>query len=117
MKPGLRRYLLFSFNSLEAIIWLTALILLAATGNTGTHYTLCPLKYFGFEFCPGCGLGRSIALILHGQFIGSLRMHPLGFPALALLLWRIISVFTNAFRLSRVQPIQNSGQQANPSTI
>ncbi len=32
-------------------------------------------KLFGFE-CMGCGMQRSVSLILHGDFIGALYMYP-----------------------------------------
>ncbi|MEP0213837.1 MAG: DUF2752 domain-containing protein [Cellulophaga sp.] len=32
-------------------------------------------KYFGVE-CPGCGIQRSLSLILHGDFIAAFKMYP-----------------------------------------
>ncbi|MFD0990824.1 DUF2752 domain-containing protein [Mariniflexile jejuense] len=32
-------------------------------------------KLFGFE-CMGCGMQRSVSLILHGDFIGAFYMYP-----------------------------------------
>lgn len=40
-------------------------------------------KILGVE-CLGCGIQRSIALILHGDFIGALYMYPAIYPMLAL---------------------------------
>ena len=34
--------------------------------------------------CPGCGMGRSLALLTQGQICASLRLHPFGLP---FLLW------------------------------
>jgi len=33
------------------------------------HLTLCPLALAGFHWCPGCGVGRSMILALHGQVV------------------------------------------------
>jgi hypothetical protein len=99
MTSILKRFLLFFFNSLEALIWLVALTALATVSISGTHFTLCPLSNLGFQYCPGCGLGHSISMIFHGQFIESLQMHPFGFPAIGLLSWRIVSVFRNSMRV------------------
>lgn len=79
---------------LEACIWLVALGLLALwQPGTDAHFSLCPLNAAGFEHCPGCGLGRSISHLFHGNLSESLKMHWLGIPATAMLSWRIISVF------------------------
>ncbi len=34
--------------------------------------------------CPGCGLQRSIALLLHGDLVASFQMYPALFPMIAL---------------------------------
>ncbi|WP_332911961.1 DUF2752 domain-containing protein [Algoriphagus boritolerans] len=40
-----------------------------------SHLSLCPLNQLGFEWCPGCGLGRSMNLLAHGDFQASWSMH------------------------------------------
>ncbi|MCZ2442290.1 MAG: DUF2752 domain-containing protein [Flavobacteriales bacterium] len=50
---------------------------------------MCLYHWFGFSFCPGCSLGNSLSYLLHGQIIESFRLHPLGIPALIILLFRI----------------------------
>lgn len=78
----------------EAIIWIGALIALAFYHPVpGTHFTLCPLANIGFRYCPGCGLGRSISYILHGDFQLSWKTHPLGVFAVVILGNRIVSLF------------------------
>jgi hypothetical protein len=76
----------------EAIIWLVALILLAASNPSEHHYTLCPLHNLGWDFCPGCGMGRSISYLFHLQVEKSFLTHPLGIPAVIILLHRITKV-------------------------
>jgi hypothetical protein len=78
---------------IEAIIWFIGLAALALY-NPGleNHFTICPFHHLGFEFCPGCGLGRSISLFFHGEIIQSLKAHPLGIFAVIVLSFRIFNL-------------------------
>ncbi|MEJ6981139.1 DUF2752 domain-containing protein [Pedobacter sp. P351] len=53
------------------------------------HFSLCPLSNLGFPWCPGCGLGRSITSVFHGDLKSSFEYHWFGIPALLILLHRI----------------------------
>jgi hypothetical protein len=87
---------------LEGFIWIAALLYLAFFVNPySTHFTICPLSNLGFEHCPGCGLGNSIALIFRGKFSLSFDTHILGIPALLIILHRVYSIIN--FNLKRVQ--------------
>ncbi len=78
---------------IEALVWLAGLVALALyTPDTGQHLALCPLYNAGFDFCPGCGLGRSISYLLHGDFARSFSVHPLGLFALIVLSYRIVQL-------------------------
>ncbi len=110
MSKHFRTILLFLFNNSEAIIWLVALVSLATAPLTDGHFTLCPLKNAGFQYCPGCGLGHSITLIFHGNFAASIQMHPFGFLALGIIGWRIVAVFKNSLTLLK------TGINENPQT-
>ncbi|WP_240618525.1 DUF2752 domain-containing protein [Pedobacter yonginense] len=71
-------------------------MLLATTNAHYHHFTLCPLANLGFEnWCPGCGLGRSISHILHGEFSNSFSEHWFGLPALLIILYRIYTLTYN----------------------
>ena len=75
------------------LIWIASLLYLAFFVNPyETHFTICPLSNLGFEHCPGCGLGNSIALIFRGQFSQSFDAHILGIPALLIILHRIFVI-------------------------
>ncbi|HEX8039080.1 MAG TPA: DUF2752 domain-containing protein [Chryseosolibacter sp.] len=76
----------------EAFCWLTGLLALACMDTSRTHFTLCPLRNAGFDFCPGCGLGRSVSLLFHGEISASLHAHPLGIFAVIVLSLRIINL-------------------------
>ncbi|HZY39920.1 MAG TPA: DUF2752 domain-containing protein [Mucilaginibacter sp.] len=74
----------------ELAFWVAGLACLAFTNPTGqAHFSLCPLKLFGFKWCPGCGLGHSISFLFHGDIRGSFHAHWLGIPALIIILYRI----------------------------
>lgn len=77
----------------ELIFWIVALVLLAMADThkhgAGPHFTLCPLANMGFDWCPGCGIGRSITQLFHGNYLESLKYHWFGLPALLIICWRI----------------------------
>jgi len=80
---------------LEALAWSAALLYLAWMDPSGEHFSLCPLKHFGFSFCPGCGLGHSISLLFHGEWKESFHTHPLGIFAVIILTYRIVELLNN----------------------
>jgi len=83
-------------SHLEAYFWLIALVSLALSSpDKATHYTLCIFKNLGFDFCPGCGLGRSITFLFHGQLIESWQSHPLALFAIGMLVYRSYKVLKN----------------------
>ncbi len=50
-------------------------------------------KYLGFE-CMGCGIQRSAALLLKGEFIEAFYMYPAIYPLIALLGFLLVNQFT-----------------------
>jgi len=80
----------FFLKYFELTFWIAALIALGISNpSAATHFILCPLKLMGITWCPGCGLGHSIAFLLHGDIINSLHAHWLGIPALLIIAHRI----------------------------
>jgi hypothetical protein len=77
---------------LELLIWVLAFFLLAMATPGDSHFTLCPLANLGWSWCPGCGLGRSIIHLLHGNFHQSFQQHWLAIPALAILISRTVQL-------------------------
>jgi len=80
-----------------ALAWLIIAVVLLAAARYGVsdprtgerlHFTLpgleevdlfaCPFWSITGLPCPVCGITRSSVLMLHGDFIGSFRIHPLG---------------------------------------
>ncbi|HEY0770280.1 MAG TPA: DUF2752 domain-containing protein [Sphingobacteriaceae bacterium] len=85
---------------LELICWTTGLILLSQyEAALQHHFSLCPLYNLGVSWCPGCGLGRSIASFLHGDVSDSIKHHWFGIPGLFILLYRVFYLLRN-FRLT-----------------
>jgi hypothetical protein len=101
MKIGDRRSVLHRLPQalpLEAVVWLaglTFLLWLDPASGARQGPDLCLAHRLGIPFCPGCGLGRSIALALDGRPIDSFLTHPLGMPALAVLLARIVQLLVS----------------------
>lgn len=90
----------------ELFFWMTALLLLGTSGihkhANEPHFTLCPLANMGFDWCPGCGIGRSIAHLLQGDFKGSLNAHWFGIPALLIIVYRILILIKINFKKRKV---------------
>ena len=77
----------------EEFVWGVGLLSLALIDPTNEqHWTLCPIKFLGWDWCPGCGLGRSISFLFRGDVQSSFEAHPLGIIALLILLVRIIQL-------------------------
>ncbi len=93
----IKKFMLVSLfrQKAEALLWLGVLIsMILSHPVMEGHLTLCPLALAGFHWCPGCGVGRSMILALHGQVNASIMMHPLGLPAIAVLSERIYELFS-----------------------
>lgn len=76
----------------EALIWVSALAFLAISNPAMHHYTLCPFDNLGISYCPGCGLGRSIGYFFRADIKSSVMSHPLGIPAIILLIYRSVNI-------------------------
>lgn len=80
----------------ELLFWIFALLLLAGADlgpeRDGNHVTLCPLASGGFTWCPGCGIGRSIAHLLHGHVTRSWNYHWFGLPGLLIICYRVYTL-------------------------
>ncbi len=63
--------------------------------------SVCVIGRAGLDFCPGCGLGRSVALLFRGDVWASLQMHPAGIPAVAIILGRIGTIFHRNYNIKK----------------
>ncbi|MBS9524641.1 DUF2752 domain-containing protein [Litoribacter alkaliphilus] len=81
---------------LELLFWITALIVIWYLEPAGAaHFSLCPLDQLGASWCPGCGLGRAMNLLMHGDWLASFSMHPLAGFAFVVILLRIVKLIKN----------------------
>jgi len=85
----------------EALIWVAALVALALLDPTTQHASICPLSLMELDFCPGCGLGHSIAYMFRGEFALSFQTHPLGMFAAFMLTYRIVNLTYKNFLNSK----------------
>ena len=49
-------------------------------------------KLFGLD-CPGCGMQRSVQLLLQGEFAAAFKMYPAIYPLMLLLVFLISTLF------------------------
>jgi hypothetical protein len=82
---------------IEAMCWIVGLLVLAFISPTNNHVSICPLNNLGWDFCPGCGLGRAVTFLFHGELLQSFRTHPLGIFAVSILLYRIYQLTKTHF--------------------
>lgn len=82
---------------IELTFWILALVLLATANPHEHHFSLCPLANLGITWCPGCGLGRSITALFHGDVSASFSHHWFGIPALILICYRIYQLTKQLF--------------------
>jgi hypothetical protein len=87
----------------ELCAWSICLLLLALSDPASDHFTLCVFNLAGIDFCPGCGIGHSIAWLFRFEFERSVECHILGMPALLILLFRILHLLTSAIK-TRYEP-------------
>ncbi len=89
---------LINFMDREALIWLAALVYLAVIKpGANQHFGFCLVKRMGVKRCPGCGVGRSVSYLLHGEVRRAFEAHPLGIFALVVLVARIVKLLLSNF--------------------
>ncbi|MGX5818055.1 DUF2752 domain-containing protein [Chitinophaga lutea] len=85
---------------LELAAWTAGLLFLALRDPHAEGPVLCVWRLLGLGHCPGCGLGASIGLLLHGAWRESISHHWFGIPAVTILLFRIGQLIRQQFFLS-----------------
>lgn len=83
------------YVSVELFFWIAALVYLAMINPAKQHLTICVFHYLGASWCPGCGIGRSISYLLHGDWQNSISTHWLGTFALLIIVYRILQLIIN----------------------
>ena len=93
---------LFRYVDREAAIWVVALIVLAlGNPDSNFHFTIFwPYYVWGIK-SPGFGLGHSISYLFRGDVLAAIETHILGIPAVAILVWRIVTLEYRLIKRSR----------------
>ncbi len=103
MDSGLRTLRdLLRYVDREAAIWVAALVVLAlGNPNSDFHFTIFwPYYVWGIK-SPGFGLGHSISYLFRGDVISAIESHILGIPAVAIILWRVLTLEMKRFKSIR----------------
>ncbi len=74
----------------EWIAWVMGITLMAAMNPEIQQTSFCLFEWIGVSWCPGHGLGHSIAYLFRGEWALAFQAHPLGPPAVPLLLYRAV---------------------------
>lgn len=82
---------------IEWFIFLSGLILMGTMDPTIQSTSFCFFDLIGIEFCPGEGLGHSIAWIFRGEFKNALEANLFGPLAVAVLSLRILQVWRDIY--------------------
>ncbi len=78
---------------IEWIAFLSGLILMASMDPTVKGFSFCLFEQIGISFCPGEGLGHSIAWLFRGELNKSLNANLFGLLAVAVLSARILYIW------------------------
>ncbi|WP_035805961.1 DUF2752 domain-containing protein [Lunatimonas lonarensis] len=96
----------------DLYIWPLALVAVACIPlDAEVHASLCPVDRLGLDWCPGCGLGRSMKYLLVGDWRRSWEMHPLGGFAVLVIGLRIAEII----KLLTTQNRENGKRTQIPS--
>ncbi len=80
---------------LEWVVLLTGLVLMAFLNPYSTKTSWCLIDLLGITYCPGTGLGHSIAFLFRGEIIKSLEANLIGPIAVVVLSLRVIKIWKN----------------------
>ena len=83
---------------IEWIAFLTGLILMATMNPYETGESFCLIEQVGIPFCPGHGLGHSIAFLFRGEFGQSISANLFGPLAVLILSFRIASIWKDLYK-------------------
>lgn len=82
---------------LELIFWCAALAApLFINPYEKMSLDFCLFHSLGIDFCPGCGLGRALALLYRGDLTASFMTHPLAVFFVFVICFRIMALFNKS---------------------
>lgn len=91
----LKQFYKYHFEWVALLAGLLVLGLMNPYVDNGS--SLCLFEAINLKFCPGEGLGHSIAFTFRGDFLNAFKAHPAGPPAILILSGRIGFLWSNAF--------------------
>ena len=91
----------YFFFHFEWIALLSGLTFVALLDPFSQSASICMINRLGFDFCPGCGLGKSVAFAVRGNVSASIQSNPLGFLAILIIITRIGSIFRRNYNLNK----------------
>ncbi|MGD8427786.1 MAG: DUF2752 domain-containing protein [Balneolaceae bacterium] len=103
MKPKIRYWFKNYFEIAAFSVGLLLLAFMNPHAAGGTDF--CLFHLMGFSFCPGDGLGHSIAYTFHGEFGNALKANILGPFTIIVLSYRIIQLL---FKKNYYNPNKNN---------
>ncbi len=84
----------------EWFVLLAGLLMMAVLDPRTAGEGYCLLEWMGITWCPGDGLGRSIAWATHGEFYKSLEYNIMGIPSIIIIGGRVLYLVDGEFHLT-----------------
>ncbi|HET8866360.1 MAG TPA: DUF2752 domain-containing protein [Gracilimonas sp.] len=91
----------FIHKHLEWVVFSTGLILLGLMSPEYTGTSLCLFDLAGIDFCPGEGLGHSIAYTFRGDLSSAMNAHFAGPLAVLILSGRVFYLWHRIYNQSK----------------
>lgn len=89
------------FLHFEWVALSTGLLLMGLLDPFSSADSYCVIDRFGFSFCPGCGLGKSISHTFRGDLSASISAHPAGLFAILVIAGRVLSIFHRNYKYNK----------------
>ncbi|MEX0843662.1 MAG: DUF2752 domain-containing protein [Balneolaceae bacterium] len=93
----------FINKHLEWVVFSIGLILLGIMNPENFGTSLCLFEFAGIDFCPGEGLGHSIAYTFRGDFSSAMKANMAGPAAILILSLRILHIWQTLYNQSKHQ--------------
>jgi hypothetical protein len=88
---------------LEWFVFVAGLVLLGFMNPENTGHTFCLFEWAGISFCPGEGLGHSIAYTFRGEFTHAINAHFVGPVAVIILASRIVHIWYRNYQQYKIE--------------
>lgn len=99
----------FIHRHLEWFVFCMGILLLALMNPAEAGTSFCIFDLVGIEFCPGEGLGHSIAYTFRGELDQALNAHFAGPFAILILSARIVYLWRNLFKQYLIKKQEDHG--------